>query len=107
MSSVVNGLLLERDDLLVVQRLIVVAEHARRRNGLPLSDTIARLKTQVNAALADNRTRNEQPLQPNTYREISVSEYATRTGCSQRTARRHAQRHGRKTGGRWLIPIEE
>ncbi len=106
MSAAVAAVIVERlDELLALERWLNLVERERRRNGLPASPLLVRLKTQVATVITMHRTLDGHENRTSAYRYISTAEYATRRGCSQRTARRHAQHHGRKTNGHWQIPI--
>lgn len=107
MSAVLFGLLLTGEDLRTVSRLLVIAEQARRRNGLPTTDRLVRLRALVDQALAEQRTRDGQASAAPSYRHVTTAEYAQRTGVTERTARRRAQRVGKWEHGRWWIPIQE
>ncbi|MFE1592107.1 hypothetical protein [Nocardia sp. NPDC058705] len=107
MSGLVGGLLLDGDDLHTVSRLLVMAEQARRRNGLPPTDRLVRLRALVDNALAEQGTQRGRASAAPTYRQVTTAEYARLTGCTERTARRHARQRGAWDRGRWWIPIKE
>ncbi|WP_182359711.1 hypothetical protein [Tomitella gaofuii] len=100
-------ILVSGEGLRTLDRMIVQTRLTARRNGVPLPAAVAELAVQVTAALDAARTLrgHAEDADGNTW--ITTSEYARRTGCSERSARRHAQRCGRRAGSRWQIPIKE
>lgn len=95
------------DGLRTINRMIVSIRLQARRNGIPLPADVAALDALVTAAIQTSRSLHGHDSDDDAQTWVTTTEYARRTGCSERSARRHAQQCGRKTGHRWTIPIRE
>lgn len=100
-------LLVSGDGLRTLNRLIVSARLQARRNGVCLPADVAALDALVTAAIQTSRSLHGHESEAAEHTWVTTTEYARRTGCSERSARRHAQQCGRKTGHRWSIPIRK
>lgn len=90
---------------------ILVAQVARRRNGLPESAVFGELLTAITAAMSRSRRYDVAPeaildaghMQPT----VPIPEAARRLGLSKRQTQRLAPKlGGRIIGGRWLLDAE-
>lgn len=85
---------------------LLIAERARRINGLPPSTDYAELIDALHAVSDNGQTdvRAVPDLPPSNHDSITVRAAAHQLGICERQARRiAAQLGGRKVGGRWLL----
>lgn len=101
------GLYVTGDGLTAITYLIRQVKIVARRNGVPVPDMVIRMEQQVAAAIDAARTLDGRESSRDEYLWVTTTEWAQRRGCTERTARRHAQRHGHKESGRWMIPVKE
>lgn len=94
------------DGVRLLAQLLRTVDTFRRRNGLPKSSELSGLEQQVTDAICAQRTLNRHSDEWDRQQWVTPKRYAELTGCTERTARRHAALHGRKVGGRWTIPLE-
>lgn len=95
-----GALLLTGPALETTRYAVGVAQHARRRNGLPPSTQLAELAEALTVA-GHTDSPEDADVQPDA---MTTHEAAAQLGCSERTARRKApQLGGQQVGGRWLL----
>ena len=93
---------LDDTDLKMVRVALCYYVRAHELSTRPVPPAAARLAAHLEHAVADDGHTSVVP-QP---QWLSTAEAAARTGQSQRTVRRIAQRCGRKIGRTWLIPAD-
>lgn len=81
--------------------LLWIQRH-RELHRQPPSPSIERALGHLTCAMA----ANGQPAQHHPREWLTTSEVAQRVGCSKRTARRIAARHGTRHGHIWLTPAD-
>ncbi|KAA1243112.1 helix-turn-helix domain-containing protein [Mycobacterium simiae] len=109
--TVINGcaVILSGHMLRVARDAVLIAERARRANGLPTSRAYQELAQALNAALSvtrQNDVAQSAVLQhyPQTTPTVTVEQAAAALGLSRRQTQRLAPRlGGRLIGGRWLV----
>ncbi len=101
-----TALIIDADGARFIGRLIRTATAAARRNGIPAPSELSELQAHVDAVIAAERTLNRHRAEYDREEWITAQRYAELTGCTERTARRHAAERGRKLRGRWFLPIE-
>ena len=97
--------------LVIARQAVLIADAARRRNGLPHSTKYIALAEAFTTALSmsDNRHSDVDDLAnlqdyPQTITTVTIAEAAKQLGlCERQTLRYAPQLGGRKIGGRWLL----
>lgn len=101
-----DALVVSAEHLGVLARLIVSAERECRRSGSPAPSAVTELSAHVSEAADAHRTLNRHRDEYDRTTWVSARQYSELVGCSDRTARRHAQERGRKLKGQWFLTIE-
>jgi hypothetical protein len=107
-AVVLTGAMLE-----AARRAALIADANRKRNGLPRSTEYAAIVRACESAMSagagaqtcEMADRGHDPASP-AAQWISTRDAAQRLRCSNRQARRVAQKIGRKIGAVWVIPAD-
>lgn len=101
-----DALVVSAEHLAVLARLIVSVERECRRDGSPTPSAVTELSAHVSEAADAHRTLNRHRVEYDRTTWVTARQYSELTGCTDRTARRHAQERGRKLKGRWFLEIQ-